>query len=67
MIHSPEEYKGTYNLVRQLEGEKDPNCVDKCIYQKEGCGEEQEYCFKSSNEQIETNQQCDAPLSGDIY
>merc|ERR1712215_491896 len=37
---------GTYTLIKDVQGDKDVNCADGCIYSREGkTGEE--YCFKA--------------------
>ena len=67
IISSPPEYQGTYNFKRVFDGEKVENCVDDCIYSKQG-HPGKEYCFKTvTNGAVTIEDQCDAVVGTSAY
>ena len=61
IISSPVQYAGTYSLLREVTEEIDDNCIDGCIYFKEG-EPNVEYCFQDvpAEDGASVSDQCDS-------
>ena len=51
---------GTYNYKKEIDGEIDANCIDGCVYTRDSGPTNSEYCFKSTDLDVNVDEQCDA-------